>query len=243
VAKQGAAPLIALAEKYIGLPYKWGGTSPKTGFDCSGFVQWLYAQQGVQIPRVTYDQANAGTPVEKADLKPGDIVFFEPSAKGPGHEGLFIGDGKFIESPHTGASIRISTLADRSDYTGARRVIPDGAPLIGNVAQATPPDAVVPQATVQEGATAPLPSETAASPEPSPAPAAIPDTGLPAPQALPIVPPAPSQVELAGGSAQLAGGSARLAGGSVSDPWQQLSTLQNPSPDTVNLIAMAGQGR
>jgi cell wall-associated NlpC family hydrolase len=118
-----AAPIIKLAGQYLGTPYHWGGAAPSTGFDCSGFVQWLYGQKGISLPRTTYQQWHAGTPVKGA-LKPGDIVFFEPSSQGPGHEGLYIGKGQFIQSPHTGDVIKISALSDyRNIYVGARRIL------------------------------------------------------------------------------------------------------------------------
>jgi hypothetical protein len=124
--------LVQLAQHFIGLPYVYGGSTP-SGFDCSGFVQWLYKQQGISLPRTTYQQYGRGLPIPRNSLRPGDIVFFESTGKGPGHEGLYIGNGKFIESPHTGASIRISSLAGRSDFVGARRVIPGGQGFAGVV--------------------------------------------------------------------------------------------------------------
>jgi cell wall-associated NlpC family hydrolase len=111
-----------LVQKYLGVNYVWGGSTPK-GFDCSGLVQYVYHSLGRAIPRTTYDQWDAGKPVQ-GDLRPGDAVFFtgsDPANGKPGHEGLYIGGGKFIEAPHTGAVVRISTLADRKDYVGARR--------------------------------------------------------------------------------------------------------------------------
>lgn len=128
-----AAPVIAEARKWIGTPYSWGGGGPAgpsygtgrgastKGFDCSSFAQYLAAKQGVQIPRTTYDQW-AKLPSVQGVPQPGDLVFFEPSQRGPGHVGLALGDGQFIESPHTGATIRISKLAGRTDYVGARRI-------------------------------------------------------------------------------------------------------------------------
>ncbi len=128
-----ATPIVQLARKWLGTPYSWGGGSPsgptygvgrgaKTkGFDCSAFIQYLNAQEGVRVPRTTYEQWKTGTPVDKASLMPGDAVFFEPTKQGPGHVGLYIGGGQFIESPHTGLTIRISKLDGRTDYVGARR--------------------------------------------------------------------------------------------------------------------------
>jgi cell wall-associated NlpC family hydrolase len=84
-------------------------------------VQYTLAQRGIAVPRTTYDQFKTGTPVAKNALQPGDAVFFEPSKAGPGHEGMYIGNGQFVEAPHTGAVVRISTLAGRKDYVGARR--------------------------------------------------------------------------------------------------------------------------
>lgn len=111
-----------LVQKYLGVNYVWGGTTP-AGFDCSGLIQYVYRSLGVHVPRTTYEQWDAGQPV-KGDLQPGDAVFFtgsDPKDGKPGHEGMYIGNGLFIEAPHTGAQVRVSKLADRSDYVGARR--------------------------------------------------------------------------------------------------------------------------
>jgi cell wall-associated NlpC family hydrolase len=124
----GGAPnrvssVVAAAEKFLGTPYKWGGTKPG-GFDCSGLLQYVMAEHGVHIPRTTYDQFQTGTKVNPAHLQPGDAVFFNGSdAKNglPGHVGMYIGGGKFIEAPHTGAVVRISNLQGRTDFVGARR--------------------------------------------------------------------------------------------------------------------------
>jgi cell wall-associated NlpC family hydrolase len=113
---------VHLAEHFIGTPYQWGGSSP-SGFDCSGLLQYVWGQQGVQIPRTTYEQFQAGTPVAKSKLQPGDAVYFtgsDPQGDLPGHVGMYIGGGKFVEAPHTGADVRVSNLAGRSDYVGAR---------------------------------------------------------------------------------------------------------------------------
>jgi cell wall-associated NlpC family hydrolase len=129
---------VQLAEHFIGTPYSWGGGGPGgpsygvaqganiKGFDCSSLIQYVAAKQGVTIPRTTYDQWQTGTPVPRTRLSPGDAVYFTGSdAKGglPGHVGMYVGSGKFIEAPHTGADIRISNLAGRSDYVGARRFV------------------------------------------------------------------------------------------------------------------------
>lgn len=138
VGGQGKPPkhakgIVALAQQYLGTPYAWGGGGPSgpsrgfaqganyVGFDCSSFLQFCWAKQGVQIPRVTYDQFKTGRKVPKQALRPGDAVFFHPGARGPEHVGMYIGNGKFIEAPKTGDVVKISQLAGRSDYMGARR--------------------------------------------------------------------------------------------------------------------------
>lgn len=115
-----AKAAVALIDDYLGTPYVWGGENPG-GFDCSGLLQYVWAKQGVNIPRVTYDQWKFGKPVTKSTLKPGDAVFFNAGKRGPGHVGMFIGGGKFIEAPRTGLNVRISKLAGRKDFVGARR--------------------------------------------------------------------------------------------------------------------------
>lgn len=118
-----AAAVVDATKQYLGTPYVWGGESPK-GFDCSGLLQYVWNQAGVKIPRTTYAQFQAGEQVPKGQLQPGDAVFFtgsDPQNGLPGHVGMYIGNGKFIEAPHTGAKVQISTLAGRTDYAGARR--------------------------------------------------------------------------------------------------------------------------
>lgn len=116
---------VQTIEKYLGTPYVWGGASPK-GFDCSGLLQYVWGQQGVKIPRTSYQQWQTGKAVGRSQLQPGDAVFFKgsDSMNGlPGHVGMYIGGGRFVEAPHTGSVVRISTLAGRGDYMGARRYI------------------------------------------------------------------------------------------------------------------------
>ena len=112
--------VIAIAMQYLGVPYVWGGESP-SGFDCSGFVAYVYAQVGVSLPHYTGAQWNAGVPVSQGDLQPGDLVFFD----GLGHVGLYIGGGEFIHAPHTGDVVKIDSLSEAwyaATYDGARRI-------------------------------------------------------------------------------------------------------------------------
>lgn len=132
-ATKGTSSVVAAAMKFLGTPYSWGGGGSKgpslgikqgantKGFDCSGLLQYAYAQQGVAIDRSTYQQFAQGQTVPKASLRPGDAVFFEPGPSGPEHVGIYMGGDKFIEAPHTGANVRVSTLSTRGDYMGARR--------------------------------------------------------------------------------------------------------------------------
>jgi cell wall-associated NlpC family hydrolase len=115
---------VAIAQRYLGVPYRWGGADPLTGFDCSGFTMYVYAQLGVNLTHYTGAQFYEGTRVPPDQLQPGDLVFFEPRARGPQHEGMYIGDGQFIQAPHTGDVVKISSLSEpsyRFGYVGAVR--------------------------------------------------------------------------------------------------------------------------
>ncbi len=118
-ARYGGA--VGIAMQYLGIPYKWGGASPETGFDCSGFILYVYNQLGVSLPHNAAMQFGYGTPVPRSALEPGDLVFFD----GLGHNGMYIGGGQFIHSPRTGDVVKISSLYDSwytSKWVGARRL-------------------------------------------------------------------------------------------------------------------------
>jgi cell wall-associated NlpC family hydrolase len=120
VAGAGRPDVVAFAMKYLGTPYKWGGADPQNGFDCSGLVKYSYAHFGISMDHYTHSQFGAFPHVEKAQLQPGDIVFFN----GVEHEGMYIGGGKFIQAPHTGDVVKISSLDEpyyRDHYDGAVR--------------------------------------------------------------------------------------------------------------------------
>jgi len=108
--------LLAYASQFLGIPYVWGGTSP-SDFDCSGFTQYVFAHFGVNLPRVSEAQQNVGTLVSRANLQPGDLVFFGTPAH---HVGIYVGNGNMINAPHTGAVLRIQSL--NNDFTYGRRV-------------------------------------------------------------------------------------------------------------------------
>jgi cell wall-associated NlpC family hydrolase len=112
---------VAIAKRYLGIPYVWGGSTPTGGFDCSGLVMYVYRQLGISLDHYAAWQFLEGTRIAEQDLQPGDLVFFEPKADGPGHVGMYVGDGKMINAPHTGDVVRIVSIQGRSGYVGAVR--------------------------------------------------------------------------------------------------------------------------
>ncbi|MGZ4436876.1 MAG: transglycosylase SLT domain-containing protein [Nocardioides sp.] len=115
------AAVVAEARKYLGIPYVWGGTNPRTGLDCSGLVQTVYAKFGIDLPRVSYEQARAGRPVPGLDqAQPGDILCFGSPVH---HVAIYIGDHKMIEAPRPGKDVQVSDVYETP--TGIRRVLPE----------------------------------------------------------------------------------------------------------------------
>ncbi len=113
--------VVGIAMQYLGIPYQWGGESPSTGFDCSGFTYYVFSRVGVSLPRTVSTQYGVGVGVSRSQLAPGDLVFFN----GLGHVGIYIGGNQFIHSPHTGDVVKISAMTGyySSTYVGARRVL------------------------------------------------------------------------------------------------------------------------
>lgn len=115
--------VVAEARKYLGIPYLWGGTDPSKGLDCSGLVQLVYRNQGIELPRVSYQQATAGRPVAgMAEARPGDILAFNSPVD---HVGIYIGNNKMIEAPRTGLDVRVMDVYETP--TAIRRVLPPSA--------------------------------------------------------------------------------------------------------------------
>jgi cell wall-associated NlpC family hydrolase len=115
------AKIVSYARRFVGVRYTYGGTSPRTGFDCSGFTRFVYAHFGIALPHYSVAQFDLGRRVSRIGLRPGDLVFFD----GLGHVGLYIGGGRFIHAPHTGTTVQISSLGGSygAGYDGARRVL------------------------------------------------------------------------------------------------------------------------
>ncbi|MCL6445072.1 MAG: C40 family peptidase [Alicyclobacillus sp.] len=137
-----AQAILDTAESYLGVPYAWGGSSPSTGFDCSGFVQYVFAKNGIMLPRESHDQAAVGVPVSQSALQPGDLLFFTDTdsyasqyANHVTHVGIYMGNGNMIESSsaNNGQGVIIVTnVFGRayyvSHYYGARDDISPVAP-------------------------------------------------------------------------------------------------------------------
>jgi len=94
------------ALKLVGAPYRYGGTSPNTGFDCSGLVQYSYRRAGVELPRSTEAQRRAAEPIRRADLRPGDLLFFDQEGKKNSHVALYVGNGQMVHAPSSGKTVR-----------------------------------------------------------------------------------------------------------------------------------------
>ena len=114
-----AAAVVNTAQQYLGIPYVWGGETPGTGFDCSGFTSYVLAQNGITIPRTAALQFGSGTPVTRSDFQIGDLVFFTTYTAGASHTGIYLGDGNFIHASSAAGKVTISNL-NSSTYYSAR---------------------------------------------------------------------------------------------------------------------------
>ena len=112
----------------LGTPYRWGGASPDSGFDCSGLVTYVFERAwGVLLPRITEEQKRVGKPVRMKELEPGDLVFYNTRNRPYSHVGIYLGDGRFVHAPRPGASVRVESVLTpywRERFNGARRLVP-----------------------------------------------------------------------------------------------------------------------
>ena len=126
VVGDAASELVMNAMGFLGVPYKYGGNSAATGFDCSGFVRAVFEESvGKVLPRRADEQAAATQPIERTELKPGDLVFFNTMRRAFSHVGIYVGDGKFIHSPRAGSTVRVEDMRKsywETRFNGARRV-------------------------------------------------------------------------------------------------------------------------
>ena len=109
---------VQIANRLTGIPYRWGGASPRAGFDCSGLVQYVYAKVGIRLPHYAAAQYGYGRRISRDSLRPGDLVFFS----GLGHVGIYAGGGKFIHAPRRGTTVHWSRLSSHGSYYGATRL-------------------------------------------------------------------------------------------------------------------------
>jgi cell wall-associated NlpC family hydrolase len=119
------------AVRQVGTAYHYGGRSPQTGFDCSGLVAHAFEEAwGLELPRTAQALAKAGRPVRRADLRPGDLVFYNTRNRPYSHVGIYVGEGRFVHAPRRGAKVRIESLETRywrTRFNGARRLEPPSA--------------------------------------------------------------------------------------------------------------------
>lgn len=160
----GVTELLDNALSFIGVPYRFGGSAPSTGFDCSGFVKYVFNQTfDLSLPRTAREMARTGMAVARGELKPGDLVFFNTRGAINSHVGIYLGGSKFVHAPYTRARVRVDDLDDkyyRLRFNGARRVAPDEIAAseigMGAVAVPTAPSSLAP-----------------ARPQPAPAPSVL----------------------------------------------------------------------
>lgn len=218
-ATQRANDLVLTAMGFLDRPYRLGGMSAETGFDCSGFVHAMYQQSiGLKLPRRAAEQAAATRKIDKTELRPGDLVFFNTMRRAHSHVGIYVGEGKFIHAPRTGARVRVESMNVsywRKRFDGARRVAlpedsraPTGATMQLAALRADALPASVEEAATTGTALADLTTAAAATAAPRSAAQALHEpaaalTALAAPKAvIQRASPAPRQVRLGGTAAR-----------------------------------------
>lgn len=122
-----AQDLVSEGMVHLGIRYRFGGTSPETGLDCSGLVQTVFRNAlGLNLPRTAREMASQGNKIGKQELKPGDLVFFNTMRRAFSHVGIYVGDGQFLHSPSSGGGVRVEDMSDSywaKRFNGARRLV------------------------------------------------------------------------------------------------------------------------
>jgi cell wall-associated NlpC family hydrolase len=125
---RSADAILFKAFSVTGTPYRYGGNTPETGLDCSGFVRWVYKESlGVSLPRRSRDMSRVGISIDRSNLLPGDLVFFNTRGAAYSHVGIYVGEEKFIHSPSSGKQVHVAQMGDKywqKRYQGARRILP-----------------------------------------------------------------------------------------------------------------------
>ena len=160
-----AARVLPTAERYLGTPYKWGGTSPKTGFDCSGFVQYVFAKHGASLPRTSREMASSGKRLrpEWSALQPGDLVMFAEPGDRISHVAIYAGKRRIIHASSSGGRVRYDALDTKRGkwfarrLVAARRVLTRGAALVSDLLAQQAVDDGVPTLGLDPPDHAPLP--------------------------------------------------------------------------------------
>lgn len=160
-----ASRVLPTAERYLGVPYRWGGTSPRTGFDCSGFVQYVFAKHGTRLPRTSREMASSGQRLRPqwSALKPGDLVLFAEPGEPISHVAIYAGRRRIIHASSSGRRVRYDALDTKRGrwftrrIVAARRVSPRGAALVSDLLAQHTIDAVVPHFPLDPPDHAPLP--------------------------------------------------------------------------------------
>lgn len=160
-----ASRVLPTAERYLGVPYRWGGTSPRTGFDCSGFVQYVFAKHGTRLPRTSREMASSGRRLRPrwSALEPGDLVLFAEPGERISHVAIYAGSRRIIHASSSGRRVRYDALDTKRGrwfarrIVAARRVSPHGAALVSDLLAQRAIDAVVPQSPLDPPDHAPFP--------------------------------------------------------------------------------------
>lgn len=128
-ATASAQDVLDKAVDMLGIPYRFGGNSPESGFDCSGFVRHVFLSGfGLMLPRSSFEQSKSGQAISTNELKPGDLVFFNTMRRAFSHVGIYLGNDQFVHAPRTGDRVRVDNLSDNywvQRFNGARRVNPE----------------------------------------------------------------------------------------------------------------------